>query len=130
MTGLYFLAAALLVAADQIIKYLTRTYLMGQGVVTVIPGFLGLEYVDIFYHHRMDPETPLEETMEALASIVRSGKALYAGISNYDGPTMLKAAEILKDMGCPFIINQNRYFVIRNNNFCNNNAIHIFACVI
>ena len=49
---------------------------------------LGLDYVDIFYHHRMDPETPLEETMEALAQIVRSGKALYVGISNYDGETM------------------------------------------
>ena len=54
---------------------------------------LGLDYVDIFYHHRMDPETPLEETMEALAQIVRSGKALYVGISNYDGETMKRAAE-------------------------------------
>ena len=53
---------------------------------------LGLDYVDIFYHHRMDPETPLEETMEALAQIVRSGKALYVGISNYDGETMKRAA--------------------------------------
>lgn len=70
---------------------------------------LGLEYVDIFYHHRMDPETPLEETMGALDQAVRSGKALYAGLSNYDGPTMLKASKILKDMGCPFIINQNSY---------------------
>ena len=54
---------------------------------------MGLEYVDIFYHHRMDPETPLEETMETLAQIVRSGKALYVGISNYDGVHMEKAAE-------------------------------------
>lgn len=70
---------------------------------------LGLEYVDIFYHHRMDPETPLEETMGALAQAVKSGKALYAGISNYDGTTMKKAAEILSELHVPFIINQNRY---------------------
>ena len=56
---------------------------------------LGLDYVDIFYHHRMDPETPLEETMGALAQIVASGKALYVGLSNYDGPTLEKAAAIL-----------------------------------
>ena len=72
---------------------------------------MGLEYVDIFYHHRMDPETPLEETMEALAQIVRSGKALYVGISNYDGVHMEKAAAILKELHCPFIINQNRYSI-------------------
>ena len=70
---------------------------------------MGLEYVDIFYHHRPDPETPLEETMEALAQIVRSGKALYVGISNYDGPTLEKATKILTDLHVPFIINQNRY---------------------
>ncbi|PWG59590.1 aldo/keto reductase [Bifidobacterium catulorum] len=69
---------------------------------------LGLEYVDIFYHHRPDPETPLEETMGALAQAVSSGKALYAGLSNYDGPTMEKAAAILKELHVPFIINQNR----------------------
>ena len=72
---------------------------------------LGLDYVDIFYHHRMDPETPLEETMETLAQIVRSGKALYVGISNYDGVHMEKAATILKELHCPFIINQNRYSI-------------------
>lgn len=72
---------------------------------------MGLEYVDIFYHHRMDPETPLEETMEALNSAVKSGKALYAGISNYDGKTMKKAAAILEDLRCPFVINQNRYSI-------------------
>ncbi len=72
---------------------------------------LGLEYVDIFYHHRMDPETPLEETMGALDYAVKSGKALYAGLSNYDGPTMEKAAKILSDLRCPFIINQNRYSI-------------------
>ena len=72
---------------------------------------LGLEYVDIFYHHRMDPETPLEETMETLAQIVRSGKALYVGISNYDGPTLEKACAILDELHVPFIINQNKYSI-------------------
>ena len=72
---------------------------------------LSLDYVDIFYHHRMDPETPLEETMGALDSIVKSGKALYVGLSNYDGPTLKKAAAILNDLKCPFIINQNRYSI-------------------
>ena len=72
---------------------------------------LGLEYVDIFYHHRMDPETPLEETMGALDSIVKSGKALYVGLSNYDGPTLEKASAILKELHCPFVINQNRYSI-------------------
>ena len=70
---------------------------------------LGLDYVDIFYHHRMDPDTPLEETMGALAQIVASGKALYVGLSNYDGPTLQKAAAILDELHVPFIINQNRY---------------------
>ena len=59
---------------------------------------MGLEYVDIFYHHRMDPNTPLEETMGALEQAVRSGKALYVGLSNYDGPTLAKASEILTQM--------------------------------
>lgn len=72
---------------------------------------MGLEYVDIFYHHRMDPETPLEETLGALAQAVISGKALYAGLSNYDGETLEKAAMILKELKCPFIINQNRYSI-------------------
>ena len=66
---------------------------------------LGLDYVDIFYHHRMDPETPLEETMGALDSIVKSGKALYVG------PTLERACAILNDLKCPFIINQNRYSI-------------------
>ena len=73
---------------------------------------MGIDYVDIFYHHRMDPETPLEETMEALAQIVRSGKALYVGISNYDGPTLDKASSILTELHVPFIINQNRYNIL------------------
>ena len=72
---------------------------------------LGLDYVDIFYHHRPDPDTPLEETMGALDRAVKSGKALYAGLSNYDGETMARAAEILRDMRCPFVINQNRYSI-------------------
>lgn len=72
---------------------------------------LGLDYVDIFYHHRMDPETPLEETMGALDSTVKSGKALYVGLSNYDGPTLERACAILNDLKCPFIINQNRYSI-------------------
>ena len=72
---------------------------------------MGLDYVDIFYHHRMDPETPLEETMGALATAVQSGKALYVGLSNYDGPTLEKATAILDDLKVPFIINQNRYSI-------------------
>lgn len=68
-----------------------------------------LEYVDIFYHHRMDPGTPLEETMMALDQIVKSGKALYAGISNYDREHTKRAMEILSELRCPFIINQSRY---------------------
>lgn len=59
---------------------------------------MGLDYVDIFYHHRMDPETPLEETMGALATAVCQGKALYVGLSNYDGETLEQAAAILKDL--------------------------------
>ena len=70
---------------------------------------MGLEYVDIFYHHRPDPNTPLCETMEALAQIVRSGKALYVGLSNYDGERMAEAAGMLKELHVPFIINQNKY---------------------
>lgn len=72
---------------------------------------MGLEYVDIFYHHRMDKDTPLEETMGALNQIVQSGKALYVGLSNYDGETLAKASEILTQMHCPFIINQNCYSI-------------------
>ena len=72
---------------------------------------MNLDYVDIFYHHRMDPNTPLYETMWALDSIVKNGKALYVGLSNYDGETMKKAADILNELHCPFIINQNRYSI-------------------
>lgn len=73
---------------------------------------MNLDYVDIFYHHRMDPDTPLYETMWALDSIVKSGKALYVGLSNYDGETMQRAADILNELHCPFIINQNRYSIL------------------
>ena len=70
---------------------------------------MGLEYVDIFYHHRPDPETPLEETMEALRLIVQQGKALYVGISNYKAAEAQKAIEILKKSGTPCLIHQARY---------------------
>ena len=72
----------------------------------------GLDYFDIFYSHRFDPETPLEETMGALATAVQSGKALYAGISNYNGEQTLRAAAILRELHCPFIINQSRYSIL------------------
>lgn len=72
---------------------------------------LGLDYMDIFYHHRPDPDTPLEETMGALTRAVRSGKALYAGLSNYNGEQLEKAVKILTELKCPFIINQNRYSI-------------------
>jgi len=70
---------------------------------------MGLEYVDIFYSHRPDPNTPLEETMGALVHAVRSGKALYAGISNYDAEGTARAAEILRSMGVPLLIHQPKY---------------------
>lgn len=70
---------------------------------------MGLEYVDIFYHHRPDLETPLEETMGALDHIVRSGKALYAGISSYDAPRTQQAAKILRALGTPCLIHQPIY---------------------
>jgi len=70
---------------------------------------LGLDYVDIFYHHRPDPDTPLEESLGALDQIVRSGKALYVGISNYPAEKTREAARIFREMGTPFIIHQPRY---------------------
>ena len=76
---------------------------------------LNMDYVDIFYHHRMDPDTPLYESMWALDTAVKSGKALYAGLSNYDGETMIKAAKILNELHCPFVINQNRYSIFDRN---------------
>lgn len=72
---------------------------------------MGLDYVDIYYHHRPDPETPLEETMLALDQIVRSGKALYVGVSNYNKEQTEAAAAILKELRTPFIINQRKYSI-------------------
>jgi L-glyceraldehyde 3-phosphate reductase len=73
---------------------------------------IGLPYVDIFYSHRPDPNTPVEETMQALDSIVRSGKALYAGISNYNAEQTRKAAAVLKELGTPCLIHQPRYSML------------------
>jgi L-glyceraldehyde 3-phosphate reductase len=73
---------------------------------------MGLDYVDIFYHHRPDPNTPLEETMAALDHIVRSGRALYAGISNYGGERTRAAAAELRRLGTPFVIHQMRYSML------------------
>lgn len=73
---------------------------------------MGLDYVDIFYHHRPDPETPLEETMQALTDIVKSGKALYVGISNYKSEDMKKAAKMLRENKTPLLINQVRYSML------------------
>jgi L-glyceraldehyde 3-phosphate reductase len=73
---------------------------------------MGLEYVDIFYSHRLDPDTPLEETMGALASAVRQGKALYVGISNYEPEQTRQAARLLRDLGTPCLIHQPRYSLL------------------
>lgn len=73
---------------------------------------LKLDYVDIFYHHRPDPNTPLEETMGALAQLVRQGKALYVGISNYHANEAMQAKQILDDLSCPCILNQVRYSIL------------------
>ncbi|MFF1922100.1 aldo/keto reductase [Streptomyces sp. NPDC058221] len=75
-------------------------------------GRLGLDYVDIFYSHRPDPETPLEETMGALHSAVQQGKALYVGVSNYSAEQTREAARILKDLGTPLLIHQPRYSML------------------
>ncbi|MET8356396.1 L-glyceraldehyde 3-phosphate reductase [Micromonospora sp. NPDC005171] len=75
-------------------------------------GRMGLDYVDIFYSHRFDPETPLEETMGALDAIVRSGKALYVGISNYNSEQTTRAAAILRELGTPLLINQPSYSML------------------
>ena len=73
---------------------------------------MGLEYVDIFYHHRPDPNTPLEETARALDGIVKSGKALYIGISNYNKEQTIAIANLFREMGTPFIINQRKYSML------------------
>lgn len=76
----------------------------------------GLDYVDIFYHHRPDPETPLEETMQALADIVHSGKALYVGISNYNPGDTRRAAKLLAQKGVPCLLHQMRYSMLSRDN--------------
>jgi L-glyceraldehyde 3-phosphate reductase len=73
---------------------------------------LGLDYVDIFYHHRPDPDTPLEETMGALDAVVRAGKALYVGISNYTSEQTAEAAGILQELGTPLLIHQPSYSIL------------------
>jgi L-glyceraldehyde 3-phosphate reductase len=73
---------------------------------------LGLDYVDIFYHHRPDPDTPLEETMGALDAVVRAGKALYVGISNYTAAQTAEAAAILRALGTPLLIHQPSYSIL------------------
>ena len=93
---------------DELIQ---KSYNLLANCFGVPPKTFNLEYVDIFYHHRMDPETPLEETIEALTRIVKSGKALYAGLSNYDGANLEKASKLLYLANVPFIINQNRYSI-------------------
>lgn len=89
-------------------KYLTAS--LDQSLMR-----MGLDYVDIFYHHRPDPETPLEETMLALDSIVRQGKALYVGISNYNKAQTQAAVKILSELKTPFIINQRKYSMFERN---------------
>lgn len=95
---------------------------------------LGLDYVDIFYHHRPDPETPMEETMEALLQIVRSGKALYAGISNYNKEQTQRAIKIAADIHLPLVVNQRRYSLFDRTiekdgvkKYCSDNGIGIIA---
>ncbi len=72
---------------------------------------MGLDYVDIFYHHRMDPDTPLEESLQALADIVRQGKALYAGVSNYNEEYTRRAIGFFREQHCPFVVNQRAYSI-------------------
>jgi L-glyceraldehyde 3-phosphate reductase len=88
----------------------SRKYLMASLDQSL--GRLGLDYVDIFYHHRPDPDTPLEETLGALDSIVRSGKALYAGVSSYPAETTRRAVSILEAMGTPCLVHQPKYSML------------------
>ncbi|MBQ9416939.1 MAG: L-glyceraldehyde 3-phosphate reductase [Clostridia bacterium] len=88
----------------------SRKYLMASLDQSLLR--MGLDYVDIFYHHRVDRETPLEETMQTLADIVRQGKALYVGISNYRSEDMRRAYAILKEMHVPLLINQVNYSML------------------
>lgn len=85
----------------------SRKYLLASLDQSLVR--MGLDYVDIFYHHRPDPDTPLEETMGALDHIVRSGKALYVGISNYSADQTREAAQLLRSLGTPCLIHQPRY---------------------
>lgn len=87
----------------------SRKYLISSLDASLVR--MKLDYVDIFYHHRMDPDTPVEETMMALDQIVKSGKALYAGISNYDGAHAKEAMEIAEKIHLPLVINQNSYSI-------------------
>ena len=91
-------------------NYGSRKYLLASCEQSL--RRMGLEYVDIFYHHRPDPNTPLEETMGALATLVAQGKALYVAISNYHAKDALKAKSLLDEMGCPCILNQVRYSIL------------------
>ncbi len=88
----------------------SRKYLLGSLDASL--ERMGLEYVDIFYHHRFDPETPLEETMSALDEAVRSGRARYAGISSYSGARTREAVAILRDLGTPLLIHQPSYSML------------------
>ncbi|WP_371790879.1 L-glyceraldehyde 3-phosphate reductase [Streptomyces sp. NBC_01471] len=88
----------------------SRKYLLSSLDASL--GRMGLDYVDIFYSHRFDPETPLEETMGALASAVQQGKALYVGVSSYNSEQTAEAARILKEMGVPALIHQPSYSMI------------------
>jgi L-glyceraldehyde 3-phosphate reductase len=88
----------------------SRKYLLSSLDQSLVR--LGLEYVDIFYSHRFDPQTPIEETMGALATAVRSGKALYVGISSYGPQETREAAAILRDLGVPFVIHQPSYSML------------------
>src|SRR6478735_7629503 len=88
----------------------SRKYLLGSLDASL--QRMGLDYVDIFYHHRFDPDTPLEETMGALDTAVRSGRARYVGISSYSGPRTREAVEILRSMGTPLLIHQPSYSML------------------
>ena len=88
----------------------SRKYLLGSLDASL--ARMGLEYVDIFYHHRYDPDTPLEETMAALDTAVRSGRARYVGISSYSGERTRQAAAIARDLGTPLLIHQPSYSLL------------------
>lgn len=112
--------------------YGSRKYLMASLDASL--RRMKLDYVDIFYHHRMDKNTPLEETLTALVDIVRSGKALYVGVSNYDKENTEKAVHFLREQHCPVIVNQRRYSIFDRTieedgvkSFCKENGVGIIA---